>query len=101
MPSPCTSCRETATLLAFYHPQPAYPVHILILPKRATPSLAALTAQDAALLVEVFQTVQGLVEELGLEIEGYRLIVNGGAYQDLPQLHWHLVAGRPIVSEDK
>jgi histidine triad (HIT) family protein len=91
---PVHKLREMPTLLAFYHPQPCYPTHILILPKKAIPSLAELTAEDAPLLAEVFQSAQSLVEELGLERSGYRLIVNGGAYQDLPQLHWHLVAGK-------
>jgi len=90
---PLHKLRETPTLLAFHHPQPGYPIHILIVPKKAIVSLAALTAEDASLLAEVFQTTQSLVEELELESGGYRLIVNGGAYQDIPQLHWHLVAG--------
>ncbi len=90
---PLHKLRETATLVAFYHPQPSYLVHILILPKRAIPSVADLTAQDANLLAEVMLITQSLVEELGLEKEGYRLIVNGGTYQELPQLHWHLVSG--------
>jgi histidine triad (HIT) family protein len=89
---PLHKLRQTPSLLAFDHPQPGYPVHVLIVPRRAIASLADLTAQDAPLLVEVFQTAQSLVAELGLEKGGYRLIVNGGAYQDLPQLHWHLVA---------
>ena len=89
---PLSKLRETPTLLAFYHPQPTYPLHILIVPKRAIASLADLTPDDAPLLVEVFQTAQSLVAELALARRGYRLIVNGGAYQDLPQLHWHLVA---------
>jgi len=90
---PVHKLRETPGLLAFYHPQPGYPVHILIVPRRAIASLADLNPEDAPLLAEVFQTAQSLVEELGLEREGYRLIVNGGIYQELPQLHWHLVAG--------
>lgn len=88
---------ETPTLLAFHHPQPAYPVHILILPKRPIASLAELSAADAALLVEVMHTAQELVKELGLGKGGYRLIVNGGAYQELPQLHWHLVSGDDLA----
>jgi len=90
---PLHKLRETPTLLVFNHPQPSYPTHILILPKKGITNLAALTAEDASLLTEVFQIAQTLVEELGLESGGYRLIVNGGAYQDIPQLHWHLVAG--------
>jgi len=34
--------------------------------------------------------VQDLVGQLGLE--SYRLIVNGGKYQDFPYLHFHLVS---------
>ena len=90
---PVHKLRETPTLLAFHHPQPAYPLHILIVPRRTITSLAELTAEDAPLLVEVIQITQSLVEQMGLEKSGYRLIVNGGAYQDLPQLHWHLVSG--------
>jgi histidine triad (HIT) family protein len=90
---PLHKLRETPTLLAFHHPQPAYPVHILIVPRQPIPSLDSLTAQDASLLAEVFQTVQSLVAELDLAPGGYHLIVNGGAYQELPQLHFHLVAG--------
>ena len=90
---PLSKLRETPTLLVFYHPQPTYPVHILIVPRRAIASLADLTPDDAPLLVEVFQTAQSLVAELDLARRGYRLIVNGGVFQDLPQLHWHLVSG--------
>ena len=96
---PVQKLRETPTLLAFHHPEPGYPTHILILPKRAITSLAELTAGSAPLLVEVIQITQSLVEQMGLEKSGYRLIVNGGAYQDLPQLHWHLVSGAALYAQ--
>lgn len=85
--------RETDTLLAFYHPQPAYPVHILLVPKRAIAGLTAVQPTDADFLLDLMQTTQSLVAELNLEACGYRLIANGGAYQDVPHLHFHLVAG--------
>lgn len=89
---PVQRLRETRNLIAFYHPQPTYPVHILLVPKKALAGLSALTSADAPFLVDLFQTVQDLVQELGLESGGYRLIVNGGRYQDVPQLHFHLVS---------
>ena len=89
---PVQRLRETRSLIAFYHPQPTYSVHILLVPKKALASLSALTPADAPFLVDLFQTVQDLVKELCLEGGGYRLIVNGGRYQDVPQLHFHLVA---------
>jgi len=83
---------DTETLVAFRHPNPDYPVHILLVPKKALPSLAALTPDDQEFLVDLFECVQSLVAELNLEPFGYRLIANGGKYQDIPQLHFHLIS---------
>lgn len=91
---PVSRLRETETLIAFVHPQPSHPTHILLVPKRPYASLAALQVDDAAFLHDLFATVQDLVRELRLEEGGYRLLVNGGAYQDVPHLHFHLVADR-------
>lgn len=91
---PARRLRETDTLLAFHHPVPAYPVHILIVPKRARRSIGDLRAEDSAFLVDLFAVVAELVDELGLEPSGYRLIANGGAYQDVPQAHFHLICDR-------
>ena len=91
---PVQRLRETGTLLAFYHPQPAYPVHILIVPKRAWGSLLELESSDGAFLRDLVETVQALVRELGLDAGGYRLIANGGEFQDAAQLHFHLVGGK-------
>jgi len=93
---PVNRLRETETLLAFYHPKPSYPVHILLVPKKAIESLTDLNATDHVFLTEVFTTAQNLVTELGLARTGYRLILNGGEYQDVPQLHFHLVSGEAI-----
>ena len=91
---PVHRLRETDTLLAFEHPKPSYPVHILIVPKKAIASMMAIAPADAAFLTDVYQTVQILVAEYQLEVNGYRLICNGGAHQDVPQLHFHLVSER-------
>lgn len=91
---PVHRLRETDTLLAFEHPKPSYPLHILIVPKKAIASMMAIAPADAVFLADVFQTVQSLVAEYQLEIRGYRLICNGGPNQDVPQLHFHLVSER-------
>ena len=87
---PVERLRETDTLMAFYHPQPSYLFHVLLVPKKAIPSLKELDSTDTTFLSELYQTVQSLVDEFHLP--AYRLIVNGGEYQDFPQLHFHLVA---------
>jgi histidine triad (HIT) family protein len=87
---PIKRLRETETLMAFYHPKPSYPFHVLLLPKKAVVSLKEFDAKDAAFLTDLYSTVQSLVNEF--QLPAYRLIVNGGEYQDFPQLHFHLVS---------
>jgi histidine triad (HIT) family protein len=89
---PLHRLRETDTLMAFHHPQPSYPLHILIVPKRSLAGLQELTLADQEILFEIFQTVQSLVAEFNLEAAGYRVIVNGGKDQDIPLLHFHLIS---------
>jgi len=90
---PVQRLRETQTLLAFHHPSPTYAVHILIVPKRALAGLTDLKPGDADFTIDLFATVQSLVKEFDLERHGFRLICNGGRFQDVPQLHFHLVSG--------
>jgi histidine triad (HIT) family protein len=92
---PVRRLRETETLIAFHHPKPAYAVHILLVPKKALGSVMDLTPADAGFLTELFETIKSLVVELGLEQTGYRLVVNGGEYQNVAQLHFHLISGDP------
>jgi histidine triad (HIT) family protein len=94
---PVKRLRETNSLLAFHHPQPSYPIHILIVPKRPYSDLLALETADTLFLIDLFQVVQSLVREFHLEQSGYRLITNGGTYQDVPHLHFHLVSGEKNV----
>jgi histidine triad (HIT) family protein len=90
---PVKRLRETDTLMAFYHPKPAYPFHVLLVPKKAVTSLIDLNPADTAFLLDVYSTVQSLIADF--QLPAYRLIVNGGEYQHFPQLHFHLVSDVP------
>lgn len=87
---PVKRLRETETLMAFYHPKPAYPFHVLLVPKKAVPSLKEFDSTDIAFLRDLYATVQNIVTEF--QLPAYRLILNGGEYQDFPQLHFHLIS---------
>ena len=89
---PAQRLHETKTLIAFGHPLPDYAFHVLLVPKRAITGLTNLAPEDEDFTRDLFRTVQKLVKEHQLEAHGDRLIVNGGAYQDVPQLHFHLVS---------
>jgi len=79
---PVKRLRETETLMAFHHPKPSYPFHVLLVPKRAVKTLMEFDSTDSAFLADLYSTVQSLVDEFHLA--SYRLIVNGGEYQDIP-----------------
>jgi histidine triad (HIT) family protein len=89
---PVRRLRETVTLLAFQHPKPSHPFHVILIPKRDIRSFMDLEPADP-FLADLIITVRSLVTEYHLT--AYRLIVNGGEYQDFPHLHFHLVSESP------
>jgi histidine triad (HIT) family protein len=84
---------ETETLLAFFHPDPAYEFHVVFVPKRPIANLLELDASDNKFLQDLFERTKDVVSRYQLEKSGYRLILNGGPYQDFPYLHFHLISG--------
>ena len=95
---PVKRLRETETLMAFHHPKPSYTFHVLLVPKKAVTSLKEFDPTDTTFLTDLYSTVQSLVSEFHLP--AYRLIVNGGEYQDFPQLHFHLVSNVGAQRDD-
>ena len=87
---PVKRLHETKTLMVFHHPRPAYPFHVLLVPKKAVPSLQEFDATDTTFLADLYAMVQTLVDEF--QLPAYRLIVNGGEFQEFPQLHFHLIS---------
>ena len=83
---------ENNSLVAFHHPAPSYPLHILIVPKTGYRSLADLPSADLAFETALFEAVQDLVARFKLIDSGYRLVANGGNTQEVDHLHFHLIA---------
>ena len=83
---------ERDSVLAFHHPSPSYPLHILIVPKSKLRSLVDLPSKDHLFEVELFSLVNELVKMFNLESKRYRLIVNGGNAQEVDHLHFHLIS---------
>lgn len=89
---PVSRVYESKAVVAFHHPRPSYAVHVLIVPKRGITGVRAIGVGDGPLLVEVVAAARAVARRLDLERHGYRLVVNGGAYQDVCQLHFHLIS---------
>jgi histidine triad (HIT) family protein len=84
--------RENEYWVAFHHPQPAYPLHILILPKGGNATLSEAPEEQPTLYAALFAIAKDLIQAFNLDTRGYRLITNGGPNQSIPQWHWHLIS---------
>jgi histidine triad (HIT) family protein len=86
--------KETDRVLAFYHTSPSYEIHIVIVPKSHIAKLTDL--EDLSLIEEIFTIAQEIIKEKGLDKTNFRIITNGGSFQDSKHLHFHLVSGEKI-----
>jgi len=88
---------EDDLCLAFHDVSPQAPVHILVIPKRAIPSVAHLEASDANTVGHLVLVAAQLANRLGLA-DGYRLVFNCGrdGGQSVDHLHLHLLGGRAL-----
>jgi diadenosine tetraphosphate (Ap4A) HIT family hydrolase len=80
---------ETPDLLAFFHPKPAHAFHIVLLPRTAMRSFTEIDPGDP-FVSDLINSVKQLVDRY--DLLAYRLVVNGGAYQEFPHLHFHLIS---------
>ncbi len=83
---------------AFRDVQPQAPTHILVVPNKPIPTLADVTDMDEAALGRMMRVAARLAEEEGIDVEGYRLILNCRAHagQEVFHVHLHLLGGRPL-----
>lgn len=82
--------KETKDLLAFHHTRPSYPLHIVIVPKKHLVSLTDLDNMD--LIKKVFEMATDIIKKRKLNNSNFRIITNGGSFQDSKHLHFHLVS---------
>ena len=90
---------EDEHIVAFRDIKPVAPTHVLIIPRKPIANLEAATSQDHAVLGHLLIKAPSIAAKLGLTAYGYRLVLNNGrdAGQEVPHLHFHLVAGRKLA----
>lgn len=95
---PAKIIHEDELCIAFHDIQPVSPTHVLIVPRKTIPSLAAAEGQDKEVLGHLLLVAGELARKLEIEKEGYRVVINTGenGSQTVFQLHVHLVGGRPF-----
>ena len=90
---------EDDQVLAFRDISPQAPTHVLVIPKKVIPRIAAADDSDQALLGHLLLKARNVAAELGLADSGYRLVINNGrdGGESVPHLHCHILGGRPLT----
>lgn len=85
-------------VIAFLDIRPVAPVHILIVPNKAIPTVNDIADEDEGLIGHMVIVARDLAKQQGIAANGYRLIVNCNAHggQEVYHLHLHLIGGRPL-----
>jgi histidine triad (HIT) family protein len=95
---PATVLFKDSRVTAFLDIRPAAPVHILVVPNKAIPTVNDITETDESLIGHMVIVARDLAAQHGVAESGYRLIVNCNADggQEVYHLHLHLLGGRPL-----
>ncbi len=96
---PANIVYEDDICLAFHDIAPQAPVHILIIPKKLIPRLAAATDADTLILGHLLQTARTIAQQEGITESGFRIVINNGpdAGEEVPHLHVHILGKRPLT----
>ncbi len=86
---------EDELCLAFRDIHPVAPTHLIVIPKKAIPSVDDLTEGDEGIVGHLFAAIRKIAVQQGL-MRGYRVLTNCGpdAGQEVMHLHFHLLGGR-------
>lgn len=95
---PSEKVYEDEEVIAFKDIQPAAPIHILVIPKKHIETLLNVTEEDSYLIAHIYQVINKIARDIGIDKEGFRVIVNCGkdAGQEVMHVHFHLLAGRKL-----
>ncbi len=95
---PAAMVYEDELCVAFRDIAPAAAVHVLLVPRKPLPSIAAATAEDAPLLAHLMLKVGEIARAEGIAESGFRTVLNTGedGGQTVPHLHIHIIGGRSL-----
>ena len=96
---PCAKVYEDEHVLAFNDINPLSPRHILVIPKGRYVSWDDFSAKASDDEIAALVRAAGkIARDAGLTESGYRLLANAGpnSGQEVPHLHIHIFAGRPL-----
>jgi len=96
---PADKMYEDEHVLAFKDVKPQAPTHILLIPKAHYASLNEVPEQEKELVGHLLMTARRIAGELGIDGEGFRIVLNTGpnSGQEVYHIHFHLLGGRAMT----
>ena len=94
---PSTCLYNDDDVYAFRDINPQMPVHFLVIPKQHIDSVAAITAENSAVVAKCFEVIAKIAKERGMD--SFRVVSNIGeqAGQSVHHLHFHVLSGRDMT----
>ncbi len=89
---PSKKVYEDEFALAFVNIKPIAETHIMVIPKKHIINLETAGEEDAGILGHVQLAITKAAQKLGI-VGAYKIGVNGGKYQEVMHLHYHLLSG--------
>jgi histidine triad (HIT) family protein len=89
---------ESDQVLVFKDINPVAPLHLLVIPKKHVDNICDPELLKEDLPAAIFTAIQHVVSDLGVQENGFRVVVNRGldAGEAVSHLHFHLLAGRNL-----
>lgn len=87
--APATIDLDNEDVIAFRSINPVADTHILIMPKKHMETFLDL---EEVVVSKMLKTAQELIKKNKIE-NAYKLVFNGGQYQEIAHVHWHLLGG--------
>ena len=92
---PVKKVAQNKKVVAFRHPSPSYPNHILIIPRKIARTMFHLSGEDFSAVIEAATKIR-----YG-DTSNFVLMINGGKRQDVMQAHFHLFSENLAASKGK
>ncbi len=85
-------------VVCFKDLKPAAPFHFLVVPRRHLANPSEVTDQDREIIGRMFQATGKVAKDLGIDLSGYRMVINIGpdAGQEIFHIHMHILGGKKL-----
>lgn len=96
---PAKLAYEDEHCIAIHDINPQAPVHVLVIPKQHIVRIAEAKVSDQNDLGYLLLSAAAVAKKLGLEQNGFRIVINNGrdGGETVPHLHVHVLGGRPLA----